>query len=136
MGYYKLREERVLALIREKFGEGRGAFVEFANDIGIAATTVSRWFMDGEGRRNIGEEVARRIETKYRLDPGYLVMPEMKLGSKVVSLPHHGEPWPFKSVPFKRYDKLDHDDKVKVEDRVKTAIEEFEANLKKRNRRG
>lgn len=110
--------------------------MEFANDVHIAATTVSRWFMEGDGHRNIGEEVARRIEAHYKLPTGYLVMPEVKFGSNVVPMPRPDDHWPFKSVSFKRYDKLTHDDKVKVEDRVKQAVEEFEANLRKKKLRG
>jgi hypothetical protein len=100
VNFYEQRRDRVAALIRTKFGEGKGAYAAFASEFGIAPPTVSRWFMsaDKEGHRNIGEEIARRIEKKYKLPPGYLVMPEhisLPKGSVVVQMTQAAQPWPF-----------------------------------------
>lgn len=73
VSYYKLREDIVFKLIQSKFA---GKKSDFAKDLGIAPETVVRWFMKKKGRRNIGEEIARRIEKKYSLRTGTLVMPE------------------------------------------------------------
>jgi hypothetical protein len=112
MDYYRLREKRVLALIHKQHGKGRGAFVAFAGEFGIAPSQVSRWFMPGENRRNIGEDMARRIEDKYNLDRGYLVMPEETHTSSVVSMQ---QPWPFlPTVTREQYDHLPQPTKDKI----------------------
>lgn len=50
----------------------------FAEAIDTDPTTVSRWFMDGKGKKNIGEESARKIEARLKLPPGSLVLPEKR----------------------------------------------------------
>lgn len=71
--YFQHRAALVKALIQSAF---EGSQVRFAEKVGVSPTTVSRWFMAGGGRKNIGENMARRIETKCALPSGALVYPE------------------------------------------------------------
>lgn len=64
MNVYQQRQAKVAVIIRDKFGDEK---VQFADAVGIAASTVSRWFMSGKGRKNIGEDSARKIEGKLNL---------------------------------------------------------------------
>jgi hypothetical protein len=129
MGYYRLREKRVLELIHKRHGEGRGAFVAFAGEFGIAPSQVSRWFMPGDNRRNIGEDMARRIEDKYKLDRGYLVMPEETHTSSVVSIQ---QPWPFLPVTRKQYDDLSNEAKQQILGFIQAKLGEVKANAGKK----
>lgn len=71
--YFQRRAAIVKQLIENGF---EGSKVRFADKIGIDPTTVSRWYMTGPGRKNIGEKMARRIESKCGLASGALVYPD------------------------------------------------------------
>lgn len=131
MGYHELRQERVRALIRDRCKNKKSIF---ARDTGIDPTIVSRWFMKGAGRKNIGEELARLIEGTYELPKGSLVMPELTSPqSNVVSI---NQAWPFAPVTRKQYDDLPDLDKGEIIGLIKTKVREFEANLRKKKSRG
>lgn len=124
MYFYDRRKDLVLDLIRKEFGRGKGAYAAFADDSGIAATTVSRWFMNGEGRRNIGEEVARRIENKYRLSPGSLVFPE---SGRDIKSSRHGDPWPF-PITLEEWEGIDATGKAAVRQMMRALVPQKESS--------
>jgi DNA-binding transcriptional regulator YdaS (Cro superfamily) len=74
MDYYRIRLRHVEAILRDEF---EGSQTAFAEEIGVAESTVSRWFMQGPGRKNIGEKNARRIESSLGLAIGALDRKEM-----------------------------------------------------------
>lgn len=128
MDYFRLRQKRVLALIHERHGEGRGAFVAFAEEFEIAPSQVSRWFMSGENRRNIGEDMARRIEDKYKLGRGYLVMPEAETVAPSNVAPML-KPWPF-PTPREKYDLLSDRQQGAIEEHIRSEAEKLEEAVK------
>lgn len=83
MTVYEQRQSKVAAIIRDRFGDGKTQFAE-ATD--IAPSTVSRWFMKGDGHKNIGEKIARKIESRLKLgkysldsdDPVPMPVPERR----------------------------------------------------------
>jgi hypothetical protein len=64
MTVYEQRQTKVAAIIREKFHDGKN---QFAEAVDVAPSTVSRWFMKGDGHKNIGEKIARKIESRLKL---------------------------------------------------------------------
>lgn len=64
MTSYEQRQEKIEGIIRDKYG---GVIARFAHAVEIAPSTVSRWFMKGKGHKNVGEDVARDIESKLKL---------------------------------------------------------------------
>lgn len=83
--YYRIRRANVRELILKRY---RDVFADFAEAVGVDQTTVSRWFMDGPGRKNIGEKNARRIENVLKLrDHALDIKGE---ASKVSAPPHQG----------------------------------------------
>ena len=131
--YLQLRAEAVLSLIRQRFG---GSYAAFAADFGIAPSTVSRWYMKGKGRKNIGEDTAREIEDKYGLERGALVVPDKKSGRpSVVSF---AKPWPFPSVDRDRIENLSKDDRIRLDyglSKEIAALEDVANADRKRSRR-
>ena len=83
MDIYKLRLQAVDRLIRERYGEARGGKKKFADATGIEATSVTRWFMTGPGRRNIGDETAEKIEAALKLAPGTVMHPQVVTRERV-----------------------------------------------------
>lgn len=63
---YPIRRLRVRELIEGRFN---GSQTEFADEAGVPDTTVSRWFSQKEGKKNIGEKLARRVEENLKLEP-------------------------------------------------------------------
>lgn len=72
--YYRLRQQLVEELIKHRYADSKAAFAQVVD---IAPATVSRWFMRGKGRKNIGEDIARKIEKALGLPGGSLVLPEI-----------------------------------------------------------
>lgn len=68
MDIYDARRTRVATLMRER-GLNKSAFGELVD---VNPNTVSRWFQTGDGQKNIGEKVARRIEEKLGLPRAWL----------------------------------------------------------------
>lgn len=66
MDYHRIRRRHVRAIILNDFND---SYTDFATRVGVAESTVSRWFMEGQGRKNIGEKNARRIEEALGLEP-------------------------------------------------------------------
>lgn len=58
------RQARVRELIRERFD---GNQTKFAEAVGCEQNYISRVLSNGEHRKNIGEQMARRIEKSLRL---------------------------------------------------------------------
>jgi hypothetical protein len=76
MDYHSNRRRHVRAIILNDF---KDSYTDFATRVGVAESTVSRWFMMGAGRKNIGEKNARRIENALDLAPHSLDRDDDKL---------------------------------------------------------
>lgn len=134
MDYYKLRAELVRELIRTSFND---SFAQFSAHTGIDTTIISRWFSKKKGKKNIGEDMARKIEDMCGLDRGTLVVPD-KLAAIEAGVFKIGKAWPFPSAKPARIDRLSPDDRVRLDDRVARELADIEdkANTsQKRSRR-
>lgn len=69
---HTIRRERLQQLINEHFGGNKGKFADFMN---MKRPQVYRLFSEGEHRRDIGEDMARKIEEKVGLAKFALDLP-------------------------------------------------------------
>lgn len=83
MDEHRIRRRHVRAIIFNDFND---SFTEFASRIGVAESTVSRWFMEGPGRKNIGEKNARRIENALGLERHSLDHDSDKLATEFIAI--------------------------------------------------
>jgi hypothetical protein len=69
----------------------------FGERVEVAEQTVSRWFQKGDGRKNIGEKVARRIESKLCLPRGWLDGITQPAAAEQPA-PYNAKPMPLRTV--------------------------------------
>lgn len=60
---YEIRLRNLERILEENYGGERGARARLAEDLGVSATQISRYFLAGKYHQNIGDDMARRIET-------------------------------------------------------------------------
>lgn len=68
MSISDLRRENLRSYIKENFKTR----AEFADKIGKSASQVAMWFMKSDGKRDIGEKLAREIESALNLPNGWM----------------------------------------------------------------
>lgn len=102
----EIRLHNVNTLIEQDY-EGNKA--KFAAAIDRTATSISRWYSNKQEKRSIGTTLARDIERKCNLKPGYLDVKRFKIFSdhKVISEEEE--------LLLKRYDALTCDEKRLLE---------------------
>lgn len=139
MDVYALRALRVKELIDRDFSGKQAAF---ADAVDIASSTVSRWFMPGQGKKRIGDRTAVKIEQRLGLPSGAMLAPgdvhAERRKAQVVSMPvRDPESWPF-SFSRERFDRLTERQKGQIEGAIKHMLNEFEAapNRSQSKRRG
>jgi hypothetical protein len=116
---------RALALAKEKHGWNQTAF---ATAMDVSPGHVTNWKTRGLPNDQL-ETAANALGCSVDYLLGREVRP--KSGANVVSI---SQPWPF-TISRKRYDDLSYDDKIRLDERVKSAVEELEANRGKRKLR-
>jgi hypothetical protein len=138
MDVYRNRRERVQHLIDTRF-KTKAAFAEAA---GVDnPSTVSRWFLvdeeTGKYYKNIGEELARRIERKLDLQRYELDRP---LGVDAPKKEHNGQrpsretSWPFAFSPDD-FLELDPDQQIEIGEIVEDRVQRFKAKNGPRRRK-
>lgn len=73
MGIYDLRKENLQKLIAQRYD---GVIKKLCTDMGVAHNTIWRLVADSKHSRNIGEDLARRIEEATGVPSGYLDLNE------------------------------------------------------------
>lgn len=58
----EIRLRNLERILEENYGGGRGSRSRLAEDLGVALTTISRYFLSGKYHGNISSDMARRIE--------------------------------------------------------------------------
>lgn len=69
MKVFAVRVRNIATIIKEQFDGNQAAF---SRTVGKKADYVSRWFTAKDGKKRLGEEVAREIEVKLGLPYGFL----------------------------------------------------------------
>lgn len=113
MDYHRLRRRHVRSIILNDF---KDSYADFAARVGVAESTVSRWFMAGPGRKNIGEKNARRIEDALGLEPHSLDRDVDKLVSEFTAVS-----W------LEDYLQLELEQKTQISEMVEDRIARFKA---------
>jgi hypothetical protein len=98
----EIRRQNLRRILEEDFG---GSQAELARKIGKKDSAISRVFMDGKNRRNIGAKFARTIETAAGKPKGWLdvehIDPEM-LAKATVAVDEMLAKLRFKVDPLRR----------------------------------
>lgn len=117
MGIYDIRRARLRKLIDDRY---KGKQVLLANAIEVQPDYISRVL---KGTKNLGEDLANRIETKLHLARGWLSSDNAeKSDEEILTMPGA---WPF-STSRPVFDQLSSKQKKAIDRMLSTMIEGFE----------